>query len=377
MAEQTLQPTPRNKLLGIIADALSATSSPQRTQQMQGMAQMLGIPALAKTANTLSYGGSLTSGKGMTTQLTPETKDALSVLLENLPVPSGKAAAAVGGAGIIAPATKEIASTLNIEKIVDRVMNMAREGKSWWKIGTESEKALREARNPGGALSIFIGPEGIPRIKIDPAVASIAKSAPVKEMQDAYGKLVKLAPEMQAQGQDWLGPEIPLSDILMHPSLYDISPGARTATVQHNLMFDLTGGGAGYVPSTNTIQLGSTQAGPARIANDPMGYLLETLLHEPTHIIQAENKLRGGGAPTADSVRQALNEALSKGSYRSPAEIQQLQDYLTKIEAMPDSARKQSMLDNLYMSNYGEWEARQASQYGRSLPMYNEKGATY
>lgn len=375
MTEAELRPTPRNKLLGMIADVLSAASSPQRTQQMQGISKMLGIPALANTANTLSYGGSLTSGKGMTTQLTPETKDALSVLLENIPVPSGKAAAAVGGAGIIAPATKEIASALNIEKIVDRVINMASEGKSWWKIGTESEKALREARNPGGALSIFIGPEGIPRIKIDPAVARIAKSAPFKEFTNPGDNYVRLGKELTSGG------EVPLSDVLLHPSLYEISPGARNAVIRHNPMLDLSGPGQAAVSTDaagrSIINLGVEQSGPARISNDPMGYLLETLLHEPTHIIQKENMLRGGGGPTVDSVRQTLNEALSKGSYRSPAEIQQLQDYLTKIEAMPDSERKQSMLHNLYMSNYGEWEARQASQYGRSLPMYNEKGATY
>jgi len=376
MAEAELRPTPRNKLLGMIADALSAASSPQRTQQMQGISQMLGIPALAKTANTLSYGGSLTSGKGMTTQMTPETKDALSVLLENIPVPSGKAAAAVGGAGIIAPATKEIASTLNIEKIVDRIVNMANEGKSWWKIGKESERALREARNPGGALSIFMGPDNIPRIKIDPAVAQLAKNAPFRPVSDRYGTGVELLPEMLGTGFD-PGPSMLLSDVLYHPSLYDISPMARTATIEHQPVFDMLWREAAYSPNLNSIGMARSQWTSQATKNDPTARLLEVLTHEPTHIIQDENMLRGGAMPKLESIRNTLAEAKTKGSYRTAEELQAIENLLTVAENATDEEVRQSILNDLYHRSYGEWEARQGSEYGRSLPMSNERGKTY
>lgn len=279
-------------------------------------------------------------------------------------------------AGIIAPATKDIASTLGIESVTDRALNMFKEGKSYWKIGTESEKALREMRNPGGALTVFIGPDGIPRIKIDPAVARIAKSAPVRAVRDEFGTGAKLTSSAQSKGLE-LGPEIQLSDILLHPSLYDISPAARTATVQHNPIYDIMGGGAGYSPATNSIQMSAAQWNPKRLENDPMGYLLETLLHEPTHIVQIENKVRTGGSDAPESIRQMLDAALTQGSYRTPDQIQQLQKYLTQVDAMPESELKAARLKNLYESSYGEWEARQASQYGLSLPLANERGATY
>jgi hypothetical protein len=96
--EAQLREVPRNKLLGMIADALSAASSPQRTQAMQGMAAFLGIPAVAATANRMSYGEPLTTGKGMTTKMKPETEEALTNLLSNLPTP-GKAAVAGAGLG--------------------------------------------------------------------------------------------------------------------------------------------------------------------------------------------------------------------------------------------------------------------------------------
>jgi hypothetical protein len=52
---------PQNATLGAIADFLKQTYSPRRTQQMQGTMEFLGVPALARTAERLSYGQPITN----------------------------------------------------------------------------------------------------------------------------------------------------------------------------------------------------------------------------------------------------------------------------------------------------------------------------
>jgi hypothetical protein len=74
--QDTLSATPRNQVLGYLADLAAASYAPQRTQQMQGMAQFLSLPAVAQTLDRLSYGEPLTTGRGMTTQLRPEAVEA-------------------------------------------------------------------------------------------------------------------------------------------------------------------------------------------------------------------------------------------------------------------------------------------------------------
>jgi hypothetical protein len=79
-----MQPTPRGYISGLFSDAvnlpLQYMSSPERTQQMQGMAQLLYGTGIPKTLERASYGESLFSGAGGlggTTRMLPETADAL------------------------------------------------------------------------------------------------------------------------------------------------------------------------------------------------------------------------------------------------------------------------------------------------------------
>lgn len=285
-------------------------------------------------------------------------------------------------AGVIAPINKHVADTLGIQSVVDRVLSMAAEGKSTWKSGVESEKALREMRNPGGALSVFIGPEGIPRLKIDPAVAQLAPSFKSK-LFESYrstprdNSFVRLPSNMHYKNEEWLGAPVKLSDIMLHPSLYDISPTLANADVRTSLLVDASGALGAYNKNLNTITLPITAFAPHKLANDPVGSLLETLLHESTHGLQAAAKVREGGSPeVADLVKQ-LTAARTQGSYRSPDQLDQLQKYIENIGKMPDGKLKDARIEQMYLSNYGEWEARQGSQYGRSLPLMNERGATY
>ena len=75
----TLSATPRNEYLGALADLLAQTYAPQRTQQMQGVANFFSAPAISQTLDRLSYGEPLTTGAGGlggTTRIRPEALEA-------------------------------------------------------------------------------------------------------------------------------------------------------------------------------------------------------------------------------------------------------------------------------------------------------------
>ena len=100
MMADYIRPTPRNPFLGGLADLLEASTSPERTQQMQGIMSMLGVPAVASTLNRMSYGAPLTSGAGGlggTTRVLPDVLEAAMTVAPMAPA-AGKAAVATGRA---------------------------------------------------------------------------------------------------------------------------------------------------------------------------------------------------------------------------------------------------------------------------------------
>jgi hypothetical protein len=68
----SMRAQPQNAALGRIADFLKQTYSPQRTQQMQGTMEFLGVPALARTAERLSYGQPITNVNKANVPLLPD-----------------------------------------------------------------------------------------------------------------------------------------------------------------------------------------------------------------------------------------------------------------------------------------------------------------
>ena len=74
-----LQATPRNPILGYLSDLAASSYSPERTQQMQGVAKFMSAPAISETLDRLSYGEPLTTGAGGlggTTRVRPEALEA-------------------------------------------------------------------------------------------------------------------------------------------------------------------------------------------------------------------------------------------------------------------------------------------------------------
>lgn len=122
-----LRATPRNRLLGLLADVLAPVADYLTTSTNPvedagtdfSLTGLLGgtIKPLAVTADRMSYGEPLTTGRGYTTQLRPETRD---VLLGAAPMvgPTGKAA--VKGAKV---AAKELSPQAE-RMIMDYAMKM-------------------------------------------------------------------------------------------------------------------------------------------------------------------------------------------------------------------------------------------------------------
>jgi len=93
-----IRPTPRNPILGLLADALTGgvdwMRDRRQTQQMQGLGGLLAETGIPATMERLSYGEPLTKGKGMTTRLRPEAEAALMTLgPEAVPIGRGAMAA--------------------------------------------------------------------------------------------------------------------------------------------------------------------------------------------------------------------------------------------------------------------------------------------
>jgi hypothetical protein len=77
--QDTLSATQRNEYLGALAYLIAQCYSPVRTQQMQGTARFLSMPAISQTLDRLSYGEPLTTGAGGlggTTRIRPEALEA-------------------------------------------------------------------------------------------------------------------------------------------------------------------------------------------------------------------------------------------------------------------------------------------------------------
>lgn len=108
MADQ-IRPTPRSPILGLFSDLvnlpLEYMSAPQRTQQMQGVAEFIRGTGVPSTLERLSYGQGLFTGAGGlggTTRLRPEVAEAaLTVAPMVGPAArlAGRGAMAVGRAG--------------------------------------------------------------------------------------------------------------------------------------------------------------------------------------------------------------------------------------------------------------------------------------
>jgi hypothetical protein len=103
-----IRATPRNPVLGYLSDLAGSSFSPERTQQMQSVAQFFGAPAISQTLNRMAYGEPLTTGAGGiggTSKLRPEVAEAAMSVMDFLPtsgIAKGAAMAAPMAVGMLA-----------------------------------------------------------------------------------------------------------------------------------------------------------------------------------------------------------------------------------------------------------------------------------
>ena len=121
-----MQATPRGAISGLLADAmfggLNYMKDPRRTQQMQGLAAMLESTGVPAVVDRISYGEPLTTGRGMTTKLRPETENTLMAALGMTPVgkPAQAGAMALGRAGERLGMAAEKALEAPLQRVYDK-----------------------------------------------------------------------------------------------------------------------------------------------------------------------------------------------------------------------------------------------------------------
>jgi hypothetical protein len=109
--------TPQNPLLGLLYGGYDYLRSPQRTQQMQGLASLLESTGLPKTIERMSYGEPLTNiGRANVPLLKPETAEAVMTVAP-MAGPAARGAgrlvgsqinrAMLGEGGLLAPITPQ------------------------------------------------------------------------------------------------------------------------------------------------------------------------------------------------------------------------------------------------------------------------------
>jgi hypothetical protein len=182
-------PTPRNEYLGALADFLARSYAPQRTQQMQGMAQLLGVPAVSQTLDRLSYGELLTTGAGMTTRIRPEAVEA-ALTLAPLYRPAGMVAKGAEQAAMAAGKAGERYA----EKVLPGIMERG---------GLPAQLALDLTQGTRRPLDVFHGtPHKFPPTERNPLGEFDASKIGTGEGAQAYGHGIYMA-ESQDVGRDY------------------------------------------------------------------------------------------------------------------------------------------------------------------------------
>jgi hypothetical protein len=191
--------TPQNPLLGLLYGGYDYLRSPQRTQQMQGLASLLESTGIPKTIERMSYGEPLTNiGRANVPLLKPETAEAMMTVAP-MAGPAARGAgrlvgsqinrAMLGEGGLLAPITPQPMFAVKPTKAPRMSAEEARAAGYWHDIGAGKKlpipiSEMRATLEPVGNLP--------PKISITP-----------ENMKG--GSIVSLAGDRSATGQNLLG----------------------------------------------------------------------------------------------------------------------------------------------------------------------------
>lgn len=287
----TMRATPRNEYLGALADLLAQSYAPQRTQQMQGVAQFLSLPAISNTLNMMAYGDPLTTGAGMTTRVKPDVLEAgMAVAPAVKPVTMAtlqasrearRAALAAGMAGE-RYAEKVVPEILNrgglpaqllqdLAQGTRRQVFVGEKSKTWNAANAakavEMEKAGAKPEDIWMATGTFRGPEGKLRQEVSDTGAKLTLG---QGKPDVYGAI---------EAKTFEG-------ALDHPRLQQAYPELNEVKFQHWPGEEYLG--ANFDPTENVVTMGKIAMEPER----------GVALHELQHAIQRKEGFAQGGSPS-------------------------------------------------------------------------------
>ncbi len=283
---------PRNEYLGALADFLARSYAPERTQQMQGAARFLSVPAISQTLDRLSYGEPLTTGAGGlggTTQVRPEVLEAaMAVAPTAKPVTMATLEAARQARRAALQEIVNVASGLPSRSLLGDItpkpkqLFVGESSKSWDRAAAnkavEMEKSGATPEDIWTATGTFRGPEGKLRQEISDA------SAKFRANFDA--SIASKANQYQS------GIEGPIGGMYEHPELYAAYPellrsDRMTITKQPGWMPDIAESGL------HTRTFGGKGRTEIRSKSEPSALNLTT--HELQHAIQDLEGLPAGG----------------------------------------------------------------------------------
>ena len=287
----TMQATPRNALLGYIADALNAANNyankPNPSMPMGKanpplslLASALGIGDLGATADNLSYGRNLTQGQGMARQMRPETANAL-LTAGPLAAKFPKQAAAV------------TAGLLSGDTAAARAMFIGPAAKTWDAAAAAKAAALeaqgKDARAIWQETGTFKGADGKWRQEI-PDRAAFRPEIGLIDGDTTYRTM---------------------SGSLNHPAMFKAYPEVRDMDTVVSRLPNTTGGSyQEAVPGTKTEFGRSAQIDATGKDRED---IKSVLLHEMQHYIQKQEGFASGGSPSmfdpkaAERARDILN----------------------------------------------------------------------
>lgn len=293
--EDTLRATPRNEYLGALADLLAQSYAPERTQQMQGVAQFLGVPAIRNTLNMMAYGDPLTTGAGMTTRIKPDVLEA-GMTVAPVAKPATMATLQAARAARQAAMQAGMAGERYAERVVPSILErggmpaqllqdlaqgtrrqifVGEKSKTWNAANAakavEMELAGAKPEDIWMATGTFRGPEGKLRQEI-----SDANSMPGQKFY-SWGEGKDLE-----QGNSTV---VRRQKALLHPELSAAYPDTK------NIGVSLKPGRQGGFYNSNMDNIGAPISGGNNAADRSI------MLHELQHAIQEREGFAEGGDP--------------------------------------------------------------------------------
>jgi hypothetical protein len=354
-SQDSIGATPRNEYLGALADFLAQSYAPQRTQQMQGVAQFLNVPAVSQTLDRLSYGEPLTTGAGGlggTTRIRPEALEAAMAVaptVQPTTMATLQAARAARQAALSAGKAGERYAERVVPQIMERgglpaqlLQDMSQgtrrqifvgENSKTWNKGNAAKAMEMEAAgaNPEDiwtATGTFRGPEGKLRQEISDAGLA------ANDYRNTGGAIVLKHPELKKSYE-----ELPVN-IKISPQESLVETSAYKAPVDE-LSRKLGDSGTMYIPAKGQVPL-------------------DVYAHELQHAVQAREGFARGGSP--DMIRrnfmdyadpQWIEYAKTLPNYKNQPTDKARQEFIESFVKM-----RLGNPEDVYLRLAGEAEAR-------------------